>query len=147
MTDLRIDGGWVVRLTAAAVVGLMGFVAAAFVDFEPHPLPFAVMVLLVFSLAWLVIDCTRTPPAQWTSSLAAPRDRVDEANADHRILTTHQQANEPSGAVRARLLALARGRDPALAATLETELSSVRRLRPTEIDHILTRIEQSREPI
>jgi hypothetical protein len=103
------------------------------------------MVVIVCTLAWLVLDTVDAPAAQWVPSLRPPGDRVDEATSDLRILSSHQQASVPSEAVRDRLVALARARDPALADALHDEIEPHHRLSPAEIDRILTRIEEARD--
>lgn len=136
---------WRTRLVGGALVGALGWIAAVLLDFEPQPAAYVVMVVIVLSLAWLVLDTVDVPAARWLAGLPPAGDRVDEATSDLRILVSHEQADVPSEALRDRLLALARGRDPDLAATLEAELAGRRRLSPTDIDHILTRIEESRD--
>lgn len=145
MRRLRISRAWAVRLAGGAVIGVLGFVASVLLDFEPRPWAFAVMVMLACSVAWLLIDTVNTPPARWLPSLRASGDRADVASNDLRLLTSHQTATEPSAALRDRLVALARGRDPALAAAVHDELTPVRRLGAAEIDRILTRIEDTRD--
>lgn len=136
---------WRTRLVGGALVGAFGWVAAVLLDFEPQPVAYVVMVVIVLSLAWLVLDTVDVPAARWHSGLMPAGDRVDEATSDLRILSSHEQADVPSEALRDRLVALARGRDPDLAATLEAELAGNRRLSPTDIDHILMRIEETRD--
>ena len=93
-------------------------------DFEPRPVPFAVMAAIVCTLAWLLLDTVDLAPARWRSALPPRGDRVDEATSDLRILSSHQQASAPSEAVRDRLVALARTRDPALADALRDEIEA-----------------------
>lgn len=145
MNRLRISREWGVRLSGGIVLAGIGFAVSVLLDFEPRPLAYVVMALLVLSVVWMVLDTLNSPPAQWLPGLPARGDRVDEASADYRILSTHQQANQPSDALRDRLVALARGRDPAHAEFLFAELTPVRRLKPAEIDRILTEIEESRD--
>lgn len=134
--------GWRGRVGWVLGLGALGWVAAELLRFEPEPLPYVLLVAVVAALAWLVLDTTDTEPAQWAPPSPTRGDRVDEATSDLRVLTSHQQASSPSEAVRERLLALARGRDPALAERLHEELGGpARRLSPAEIDRILTRIE------
>ena len=136
---------WRGRLVGGALIAAVGYAAAVWLDFEPQPAAYVVMVVIVCTMAWLVLDTVDAPAAQWVPSLRAPGDRVDEATSDLRILSSHVQASEPTPAVRDRLVALARVRDPDLAETLQHELEPVRRLSPAEIDRILTRIEESRD--
>ena len=136
---------WAGRLGAAALVGAIGFGATVLMDFDPQPVAYVVMVLLVFCVLWLVLDTVNTSPARWLPSLPASTDRVDESTSDLRVLTSHQQANHPSDVLRERLVALARGRDPGLADELDAELAPGRRIAPADIDRILTRIEETRD--
>lgn len=144
MRRFTIDPQWRRRLLAAALLGAIGYVAAVRLEFDPQPAAYVVMVLLVFTVIWLVLDTIDAPAAQWLPALPSTGDRVDEATSDLRILSSHVQASTPSPAVRDRLVALARARDPDLARTLHHELEVVRRLSPAEIDRILTRIEEAR---
>lgn len=136
---------WRTRVVLGAVLGVVGYGLAELGRMGPEPLPYVVMVLVVLSLAWLVSDVVDVSPAEWTPALRAPGDRVHEASPDLRILAGHLQAGEPSEALRDRLVALARTRDPVLAEALRDELTPVRRLAPAEIDRILTRIEEARD--
>lgn len=140
-----ISRPWRNRLVLAASIAAAGYVYALLLDFGPRPIPYVVMVSVVLTLVWLVFDTVEAEPARWVPTLPSASDRVDEATADLRILTSHQQASAPSEAVRDRLVALARARDPGLADTLRRELDPVRRLSPAEIDRILTRIEEARD--
>lgn len=136
---------WRTRLIGGVLVGVAGYVAAVLLDFEPQPAAYVVMVVIVLTLAWLVIDTVDVPAASWRSGMPVAGDRVDEATSDLRILTSHEQADVPSEALRERLVALARARDPDLAGELRRELAGRQRLSPHDIDHILTRIEETRD--
>lgn len=133
------------RLVAGVFLAGVGYLVAIWLDFEPRPLPYAVWAVVVLTMTYLVIDTAEAHAAQWHHGLRAPSDRVDEATADLRVLTDHQNANEPSDALVHRLVELARGRDPALAADIQQELAGARRVPPADIDRILTRIEDVRE--
>lgn len=141
-----ITGPWRNRLFLAAFVAALGYVYALLLDFGPRPVPYVVMAAVVLTLVWLVFDTAEAEPARWVPSLPSAGDRVDEVTSDLRILSSHRQASVPSEAVRDRLVALAQARDPVLADTLRKELDPVRRLSPAEIDRILTRIEEVRDP-
>ena len=145
MSWATISRPWRNRLFLAALIAGLGYVYALVLDFGPQPVPYVVMASVVLTLIWLVFDTVEADPAQWVPTLPSTSDRVDEATADLRILTSHQQASVPSEAVRDRLVALARARDPGLAHALREELDRVRRLSPAEIDRILTRIEEVRD--
>lgn len=136
---------WRNRLLGGVALALAGFGAAVLLDFEPQPVPYALWSLIVLASAWLLLDTIDVPQTAWRSTLGPRADRSDEVTSDLRVLTGHQQARVPSEALRDRLVALARARDPALADALRDELDPVRRLSPAEIDRILTRIEDSRD--
>lgn len=140
-----LSRAWRNRLFIAVFICVVGYVCAALLRFGPQPIPFAVAMAVILSLMWLVFDLVDDEPVDWVPALSHGSDRVDEATADLRILTSHQQASAPSEAVRDRLVALARSRDPELATDLHHELATVRRLSPAEIDRILTRIEEARD--
>jgi hypothetical protein len=140
-----VTRAWRGRLLAGAVLGAAGYAAAVLLEFGPQPVPYVVMVAIVLTLVWLVLDTVDAAAAQWRPALPASGDRVDEATSDLRILSGHAQASVPSGALRERLVALARAHDPDLAVALRDELEPVRRLSPAEIDRILTRIEEVRD--
>lgn len=140
-----VSARWRNRLLGGAVLALLGFGAAVLLDFEPHPVPYALWSLIALASTWLLLDTIDVPLTAWRSSLGPRADRSDEVTGDLRVLTGHQQARHPSEALRDRLVALARARDPDLADALRDELDPVRRLSPAEIDRILTRIEDSRD--
>ncbi len=142
---LRVSSQWRSRILGGLALAALGFVAAVLLDFEPRPLPYAVWSVGALAACWLVLDSVDVPVTSWRSSLPPRADRVDHPGSDLRVLTGHQQASEPTEALRDRLVALARGRDPDLADALRRELDPVRRLTPTDIDRILTRIEDSRD--
>lgn len=141
----RLAHHWRTRLLAGAGLGAVGYVAAVLLDFEPRPAAYVVMVTVVLTLVWLVLDTVDAPAPQWQPGLPSSADRVDQATSDLRILVSHEQADVPSEALRDRLLALARARDPDLAVMLELELAGARRLSPADINHILMRIEAVRD--
>jgi hypothetical protein len=136
---------WRNRLFLAFFIGGVCYALAVALRLGPQPVPFAVAMAVVLSLTWLVFDIADEDPTEWTPALPQTSDRLDEPTPDLRILSSHQQASVPSEAVRDRLVALARTRDPELAATLHHELTPTRRLSPAEIDRILTRIEDVRD--
>ena len=140
-----VTGPWRNRLFLAVVIAGAGYLYALLLDFGPRPVPYVVMASIVLTLVWLAFDTAEADPARWVPTLPSTGDRADEATPDLRILTSHQQASEPSEALRDRLVQLARARDPSLADTLRQELDPVRRLSPADIDRILTRIEAVRD--
>jgi hypothetical protein len=136
---------WHGRLSGGAALAATGYGFAVLLDFEPRPLPYAVWAVVVLALGFLVVDTVDAPAAQWRTGSTTPGDRVDEVTSDLRVLTSHRQADHPSDALRRRLVELARGRDPDLAAAIERETADVPRLSPADIDRILTRIEDVRD--
>ncbi len=145
MRRLSVTRQWRARLVGGAVLGAIGYVAAVLLDFEPRPGAYAVMAVIVLAWVWLVLDTVDAPVAHWRSALPPAGDRVDEATSDLRILSSHAQADVPSAALGERLVALARARDPDLAASLHHEIHPERRLSPADIDRVLTRIEEARD--
>lgn len=142
---MRAPVDWRTRLGGGVALGAVGFVAALLLDFDPQPLPYVVWTVVLVTLAWLVVDTVTTDRAYWHHGLPVAPDRVDEGTSDLRVLTSHQSADHPNEALAERLVALARARDPDLAAALREELDGVHRLRPDAIDRILTRIEATRD--
>ena len=137
---------WRSRLLAGVLVGVGGFVLAVVLRFDPHPVAYVVMMTIVLTLLWLVVDTVDAPPAQWAAPAAAhaPTGSTSPPPTCASCPATRRPAS-PSSAVRDRLVSLARARDPDLAVALHRELDPVLRLSPTEIDRILTRIEESRD--
>lgn len=136
---------WPGRVGGGILLAALGYVLALWLDFDPQPLPFIVWAVVVLTMTYLVVDTVDTPAAHWQQPVPPRSDRVDEVTSDLRILSSHQQANDPSDALAQRLVALARGRNPDLAAEVQDELDGARRIPPATIDHILTRIEESRD--
>ena len=136
---------WRGRVGGGVVLAAIGYALALWLDFDPQPLPYAVWAVVVLTMTYLVIDTVDTPAASWQHPVAPRSDRVDEVTSDLRILSSHQQADHPSEALAQRLVSLARGRDPDLALEIRDELDGMDRISPATIDHILTRIEESRD--
>lgn len=145
MTRVTISRAWRSRLFLGACLGAVGYGFAVLLRFDPQPVAYVVMMAVVLTVTWLVLDTVDAPAAQWSPVLPPVQDRVDEATSDLRILSSHVQASTPSAALRDRLVALARVRDPDLAASLHRELDPTRRIAPADIDRILTRIEEARD--
>lgn len=141
----RLPTRWRGRLTGGIALAAIGYVVTLLLDMEPRPLPYAVWSVVVLTMAFLVIDTVDVPAAQWQQGPSPSTDRVDEATSDLRVLSSHQQTDDPSDALARRLVALARGRDPALGDAVERELAGARRIPPADIDRILTRIEDFRD--
>ena len=138
---------WLARLATAAGLSAAGYGVLVLMDFGPRPVGWALLSTLGCALAWLVVDTLDTERARWYPTLPAPQDRVEETTVDQRVLDNHAMSGQPSGALRDRLVALARARDPDLT---DPELAALasgtpRRLSPAEVDRYLTRIEALRE--
>jgi hypothetical protein len=136
---------WRGRVGGGVVLAGIGYAMAVWLDFDPQPLPYAVWAVVVLAMTYLVVDIVDVPVAHWQQGMPPRSDRVDEATSDLRVLSSHQQADHPSDALGHRLVELARGRDPDLAAQVQHEISGVHRLTPADIDRILTRIEEARD--
>jgi len=140
-----VPARWRGRVGGGLVLAGIGYAIAVWLDFDPRPVPYVVWVVVVLAMAYLVVDTVNVPVAHWQQSLPPRSDRVDEATSDLRVLSSHQQADQPSEALAHRLVELARGRDPDLAAQVQGELAGMHRIGPADIDHILTRIEEARD--
>ncbi|KRF30272.1 hypothetical protein [Nocardioides sp. Soil805] len=139
---------WTARAGLLVAMIVVGQVVLTLLDFGPRLLGWALLMTTVAALVWLLLDANETRPADWIDS-RPPLVRPDagEESSYSRILESHLDAREPGPALRDRLVALARTRDPALS---DPELSDLarqpaRRLSPDEIDHYLRRIEAIRE--
>lgn len=141
----RWASAWRGRVGGGLALAVIGYGLAVLLDFEPRPLPYAVWAVVVLTLVVLVVDTVDVPAAQWHTGSTGAGDRVDEVTSDLRVLTSHRQADRPSDALQRRLVELARGRDPDLAAAIQRETADVQRLSPADIDRILTRIEDVRD--
>ena len=136
---------WTGRVAGGVAIAGIGYGLATWFDFEPRPLPYVVWAVVVIALVHLALDSVDAPVAHWQSPVQPREDRAGEVTSDLRVLTSNQQADHPSDALVVRLVALARGRDPALAADVQRELAGTSRIPPADIDRILTRIEESRD--
>lgn len=136
---------WLLRVAVASACGLAGWLVAVVVRFEPRPVGWTLLVVVFFSLVWLVLDTLDARPARWQVTVpGSSGTSVPEVTLDERLLSSHLAASEPDDALRERLLALARSRDPALADPLLQGLAAgpPRRLSLAEIDRILTHLEE-----
>lgn len=133
------------RLGAGVALAVIGYAIAIWLDFEPRPFPYVVWSVVVLAMTYLVLDTVDAPVAHWQYGPPRTSDRVDEVTSDLRVLSSHQHADHPSDALAHRLVALARERDPDLATEIQHDLAGVRRIKPADIDRILTRIEESRD--
>jgi hypothetical protein len=136
---------WRGRMAGGVALAGGGYVVTVLLDMDPRPVPYVVWSVVVLALAFLVIDTVDVPAAPWHQDVPPPPDRVDEVTSDLRVLSSHQQSDNPSDALARRLVALARARDDHLADAVERELAGAHRLSPADIDRILTRIEDVRD--
>ncbi len=124
----------------------IGYALALWLDFEPRPVPYVLWAVVVITMTYLVLDTVDAPVSHWEHPVASRADRAAEVTSDLRVLSSHQHADHPSGALAERLVALARGRGgPGLAAEVQHDLAGRGRIAPADIDRILTRIEESRD--
>lgn len=139
---------WWARAVILVLVVVVGQVVLTLLDFGPRLLGWALLAAAVAALMWLLLDAAGTHAAGWDSSLP-PFVRPDpgEASAHSRVLDGHLDSRDPGPALRDRLVALARSRDPDLADPVLRDLAQqpARRLTPDDIDRYLTRIEALRE--
>lgn len=137
---------WTGRLGGGVLLAGVGYAIAVWLDFEPQPLPYTLWALVVITMAHLVLDTVDAPASHWQHPVAPRSDRVDEVTSDLRVLSSHQHADHPSDALAERLVALARSRGgPDLAIEVHDDLAGRGRIKPADIDRILTRIEESRD--
>lgn len=139
---------WLTRAGLLVALVVVGQVVLTLLDFDPRLLGWALLMTTVAALVWLLLDANETRPADWVDS-RPPLVRPDagEESSYHRILESHLDAREPGPALRDRLVALARTRDPSLSDPELRDLAQqpARRLSPDEIDRYLTRIEALHE--
>ncbi len=139
---------WWARAVLLALVVVVGQVVLTLLDFGPRLLGWALLATAVAALLWLLLDAAGTQAAGWDSGLP-PFVRPDpgEATTYSRVLDSHLDSRDPGPALRDRLVALARSRDPDLADPVLRDLAQqpARRLTPDDIDRYLTRIEALRD--
>lgn len=138
---------WGPRLGALVLVVVGGQLLFTVLDFEPDLRGWALMAVAAVVLLWLALDAVGVGDASWDDPLA-PYVRGDAADdsVHHRVLTNHLAARDPGPQLRDLLVELARGRDPDLR---DPELRALadgpaHRLTATDIDRLLTRIEDPR---
>ena len=139
---------WWPRLLLLAVLLVGGQVALTVMDFDPDPAGWGLLVVVATVVVWLAQDTLDAGQADWGDDAVDRAGPVTEEQTAHgRVLAGHLASRDPGPALRDRLVALARSRDPALTDPDLRRLSTEppRRLSPAEIDHYLTRIEASRD--
>lgn len=139
---------WWPRLVVLAGVLVGGQVLLTLMDFGPDPWGWGLLVVAAAVVLWLARDAVDADQAEWYDGAATSTGpTTEEQSAQGRVLASHLASRDPGPALRDRLVALARSRDPDLTdpdlRRLGTE--TPRRLSPAEIDHYLTRIEAQRD--
>lgn len=139
------------RLWTPRLLGLAALLAGAWVVLslqgaEPQPVPLVLVTVLVGVLLWLVLDHLNAPATDWHVPVEAlAGESALEENRHSRILTSHLDADHPGPALHDQLRRLAQLSDPELADPgLRLLHEPVRLLSTTEIDRLLTRIEELR---
>lgn len=139
-------GRWRGRVSGCALLVALVLVGTWLMDFGPRVVPLTLLLVTTIVAAWVLVDGVAVDITDWGAPAGAeptPAGRDRLLATYRRVLEGHATAREPDGALRERLLDLARLRgthdDPVLHA-LAT--GPPRRLSPTEIDDILRRIEQ-----
>jgi hypothetical protein len=151
---------WVVRgvVLVALVAGL--YLAFELFDYEPRPLPLALLVTVCLAVGWLVVDVLGDLGPGWEvpAPSASSYDGQDARLATYlRVLEGHVGSAGPDDHLRDRLAVLADRRlaqrhglrrdEPAARELLGPDLLAVldgppRRLKVAEIDRHLRRIEE-----
>ena len=151
---------WVVRVgvLVALVTGLYG--AFEVFDYEPRPLPLALLVTVCLAVGWLVVDVLGDLGPGWDVEppSASSYDGQDPRLATYlRVLEGHVGSDSPDDHLRDRLAGLADRRlaqrhglrrdEPGARELLGADLLAVldgppRRLKVPEIDRHLRRIEE-----
>lgn len=145
---MRVLGDrWWPRLALLLLVLVVAQVTTSLMDFEPRPVLLALLVTLAVAALWLLVDALDAGQARWRERGERPGVPRPEPAAYARLVADHLAADSPGPALRERLLALARARDPDLR---DDDLRRLRdappeRLTLREIDHYLTRIEDLRD--
>lgn len=138
---------WRFRVVSLVLVVAVLLTVLWATGFEPRPVRVALLVGVVFAVGWLVVDTLDAGRADW----GGPAEAAPAAEVQDRTLATYTRvvadqlvAASPDPALRDRLVALARDRDPGLADPVLRDLASgpPRRMALTEIDDVLRRIEQ-----
>jgi hypothetical protein len=135
---------WSRRALLLVAIILGGQAALTWLDFGPRLAWWALLMTCVAATVWLLLDANDASAADWRDSRPPlARSDVGEDSAYTRLVHGHLDATEPGPALRDRLLALGRTRDPELRDPGLRELAQlpVRRLSPADIDRYLTRIE------
>lgn len=139
---------WWPRLLLLAVMLVGGQVVLTLMDFDPDPVGWGLLVVVATVVVWLALDTLDAGEAVWDDGAVGRSGPVVEEQTVHgRVVAAHLASREPGPALRDRLVALARSRDPELTDPDLLRLSTERprRLSPAEIDHYLTRIEALRD--
>jgi hypothetical protein len=142
-----VGARWRLRLVSLLLCLAVALVLLTLMDFEPRLLQTSLLVTVVFAVGWLVVDTLDAGRADW----GAPAEALPGTVGTDRTLATYTRvigdqlvAGTPGPALRDRLVALARDRDPTLADPVLRALAEAppHRMPPAEIDDVLRRIEQ-----
>jgi hypothetical protein len=151
---------WLRRLGALATLVTVLYVGFAVFDYEPRPVPLALLATVCTAAAWLVLDVLGGVGPSWEVPPlvhAVPPGQDARLAANVRILEGHITSTTPDGALHHRLGELAGALllqrhglsrdDPRAAAVLGPELRSVlqgqpERLRPEEIERLVRSLEE-----
>lgn len=137
---------WRGRVLGGALLVVLVLAGTWVMDFGPRVVPLVLLVATAVVASWVVVDGVTVVITDWgrpagAEPTPAGRDRL--LATYRRVLEGHATARHPDGALRDRLLELARLRGPHDDPVLHTLATGPpRRLSPTEIDDILRRIEQ-----
>ena len=148
------------RLSGAALLTVGLYVGFAALEFEPHALPLALLILVSVAAIGLVVDGLGLHGETWsveTVRWAAPPGQDPRFSLYLRTLESHLTAQTPEPTLRDRFAELAERRlaqrhgvrrdDPRAAELLGPDLTAVldgppRRLSRAEIDRCVRRIEE-----
>ena len=134
------------RRRSSSLVVVVGQVVFTLLDFEPQLLGWALLADRRWGPAVAAPRRCRDPAPRAGTPAAAVRatGRRRGQTSTSRVLDSHLDARDPGPALRDRLVALARSRDPDLTDPVLRDLAQqpARRLTPDDIDRYLTRIEE-----
>ena len=135
------------RVGALALVIVAGQVIFTVLDFEPDPVRWALVATAAVTMWWLIVDVLAIDVASWDEVLPTyVRPDAAEDSVYNRVLTDHL-TRDTGPALHRLLVGLARTHDPDL---LDPELRAfsddpAQRLRATDIDRYLTKLEEPRD--
>ncbi|MFN8193645.1 MAG: hypothetical protein U0R80_05085 [Nocardioidaceae bacterium] len=151
---------WATRVTLLLATDAVLLAGLRWADYHVDLLRFTLLVTACIAAAWLVTDTVTESGPPWSvesRSVVRPPGADVRLGTYVRILEDHAAAREPNGSLRDRLAGLAGERlrihhglrlgDPAADDLLGPALVAVltgppRRLQPSELDALMTRIEE-----